>query len=321
MAKKNWKKIREAERRREERIALATMKKEQYEEKLDQDNKGILRRQKSGYADSWFSLKTIRYIKIALLVLAPISFFLYSVLLLPIVLIYALLYFPIKAHERKLNYGLRKDLHVTLPKFDSAIGLAIIVAVMSVVGVAMLTGGTTQSQFAGRNEAQIYQLLTSQGMSSNQAQTRASEIIANGDTMTRWDKALLQSSTLLTGQRVLFVGRNENATNLGGNAPVRRQEPNNNNQGGGQQGGGNQNQDGQQNLVIRNPDGSVERHQGTRDELENIANQWRRRNGMESVPLMQALTQTFKVITIILLLTVLASGTYIVLNKKEEKFA
>jgi len=256
-----------------------------------------------------------------LLVAMPISFFLYSVLLFPLVLIYGLLYFPIKKEERKLNYGLRKDLHISLPKFDSAIALAVIVVITSIVGISMLTSGTAQSQFAGKNEAQIYQILTSQGMSSSTAQTRAKEIIANGETMTKWDKAVLQSATLLTGDRVLFMSRNENATNLGGANVVKRAPQTNNNSGGGGGGGNNNNNGDQQTLKIKNPDGSTETHQGTRDELDKIAAQWHKNNGLGNVPLMQTLTQTFKTISIIMLVVVFAGGIFIVLWKKEEKLA
>ena len=316
MAKKNWKKKHEAERRRQERIATVLRKQEEYEEKLDQDDQGILRRKKSGYSDGWFSTKSIRIIKIVLLVAMPISFFLYSVLLLPLVLIYGLLYFPIKKEERKLNYGLRKDLHISIPKFDSIIALAVIITITSIVGISMLTSGASQSQFAGRNEAQIYQILTSQGMSSSTAQTRAKEIIANGETMTNWDKAVLQSATLLTGDRVLFMTRNEHATNLGGRAPVKRAPQTNNNSGG----GGNSNNNGdQQTLKIKNPDGSTETHQGTRDELDKIASQWHKNNGMGNVPLMQSVTQIFKIISILMLIVVFAGGIFIVTWQKEEK--
>ena len=319
MAKKNWKRIHEAERRRQERIDLALRKQEEYEEKLDQDEQGVLRRRRSGYNDGWFSTKSIRIIKIALLVAMPISFFLYSPLLFPLVLIYGLLYFPIKTQERKLNRGLRKDLWITLPKFDSVIAFAAIITITSIVGISMLTSGASQSQFAGKNEAQIYQILTSQGMNSGTAQTRAKEIIANGETMTRWDKVVLQSATLLTGHRELFATKNESVMNLGGANVVKRAPQTNNNSGGGGGQSNNNNNSGQQTLKIKNPDGSVETHQGTRDELDKIAAQWHKNNGLGNVPLMQTLTQTFKTISIIMLVVVFAGGVFIVLWKKEEK--
>jgi len=318
MAKKNWKKIHEAERRKQERIETALRKKEEYEEKLDQDDQGVLRRRRSGYNDGWFSTKSIRTIKIVLLVAMPISFFLYSLLLFPIVLIYGLMYFPTKTQERKLNRGLRKDLWITLPKFDSAIAFAVIIAITSIVGISMLTGGTSQSQFAGKNELQIYQILTSQGMSTGTAQSRAKEIIANGETMTRWDKVVLQSATLLTGHRELFVTKNENAMNLGGANVVKKTPQTNNNSGGGGQSNNNNNGE-QQTLKIKNPDGSTQTHQGTRDELDKIASQWHKNNGLSNVPLMQTLTQTFKTISIIMLILTFCGGIFVVLWKKDEK--
>ena len=314
MAKKNWKKIHEAERRRQERIQMAAMKQEVYEQKLEQDNQGILRRQRSGYKDGWFSPKSIRIIKIAILVLAPLSFFLYSILLFPLILIYGLLYFPTKKQERKLNYGLRKDLWTTLPKFDSMIAMVVIVVITSIVSLAMLTSGTSQSQYAGKSEVQIYQMLEAQG--DKNAKQRAKDIIESGQTMTNWDKIVLQCGTLLTGQRELFKTKNESATNLGG-ANIVKKKPQTNNGGGGGSNGGDNNS-GQQTLKIRNPDGTESTHHGTRDELEKIAKQYKS-SGLGNVPVMATLTQTFKTISIIMLLFVFCGGVFIVLWKKDEK--
>ena len=303
-----------------ERIAAKEERRRQYEQKIDDNEQGVKRRGRGGYNDG-LSFKNIRIIKIVLLVSMPMAFFLYSILLLPIVFFYGLLYFLLRKRERNLNYGMRKDIWITLPKFDCAIALVIVVVVLSIVGISTLATGTANSMYAGKNQAQIQLILEQQGMKSGAAQ-RAEEIVKSGMAMTTLEKAMFQSLTLLTGQRELLKTVNESAMNLGGANVIKKPKTNNGGSGGGGgQSNNNSGGDGQQTLKIKQPDGSVQTHQGTREELDKIAKQYQKSSGLGNVPLMSTISGTFKTINIILLVVVFAGGLFVVFWKRNEKFA
>jgi len=310
MAKTNWKKINEREKRKVE-----------LEQRFEEESQEIAssRRKSGGYdKDGWFTHKRLRFCKIVLLASMLPVFFLYSVLLLPIVALYGLLYFASRGVEKRQNAGLRKDLWVKVPKFDTAIALGLVIMLTCVVGLSVLSTGTEPSMYAGRSETQIYSMLREDGMSSHQAQERTERIMSSGMHLSPMQRAGLQLLTLQTGQRELFQTVNDFSTTpaSGGNVVVRPPS-----QGGSGQ-GGNQIPEAGGNLVIRNPDGSRQQHTGSREELERIAAQHRARTGnaLGNVPLAQSIGQSFRVISMIMLIVVLFGGVILTTqkNKAEE---
>jgi len=311
MAKSRWKKQQERERREAE-------VKQRFEE--ESQELASSRRKGGGYdRDGWFTLGRLRFFKIALLIAMPISFFLYSILLLPIVALYGFLYFASRGIERRQNAGLRKELWVKVPKFDTAIALGVVIMITCVVGLSVLSTGTEPSMYAGRSETQIYSMLREDGMSSHQAQERTERIMSSGMHLSPLQRAGLQMLTLQTGQREMFRTVNDFSTQFasGGNVVVRQP------QGGGSGGGGtHQIPEAGGNLVIRNPDGSRTQHTGSREELERIAAQHRSSTGnaLGNMPLAQSIGQSFRVISMAMLAIVLFGGAILVAkNTKNDE--
>lgn len=262
-------------------------------QKEHEDNHGIKRRIRSGYNDG-MSLQTLNKIKIILLFCLPLAYFLYSVLLLPIIVLYGLTYFVVRRHERNLNYGLRKDLWISLPKFDGIIALVLVVIVGAIMGLSALTTGTQNSMFTGKSEAQIYAILEARGMNSSQAQSMAERIADSSMTLTNTERLLIQAGTMLTGQRVLFETKNENTMRVGG--AVRMQRP----QG---SGGGS----GEKVIIRRPPDGGVARPTGSSG------------GSFNSMMVLSQINNIFSTVNVVLLLVVFAGGLFAALSTNKHK--
>lgn len=283
-------------RKQERREAKAV----EIEQKEYEDAHGIKRKVKYGYSDG-MSLKTIRIIKIVLLVAGLVSFFLYSVLLLPIVLLYGLLYFFMRQKERNMNYGMRKELWVKLPKFDCTIALIIVIVTFCMVGLSAISTRNRNSVFAGKNEAQVYQILVTRGTSSGDAEERAKDMVKNGMTLTTWERYMYQAGSLLTGHRELFQSKYQSASSFG-RMVVRK--PSDGMPSSGSGGGV---------MKIKRPDGSVQTSSGRPPNFARGA-------GFGMNPMMMAsITQVLTTSNMILLLIMVAGGGFIVLRKKQEK--
>jgi hypothetical protein len=216
--KKNQQRLIRQRERAEREFALA--------EKEKQDTFDVRRRVKSGYNDG-FRIRTINTIKFVLLISGVFAYFLYSVLLLPIVFLYGLTFFPMMKKQRNINYGIRKELHISLLKFDSLIALLCMLMVVVVIALSSITNGTKNSVFAGKNEAQIYAIMVNQGMTVDMAKQMASRMAGSSATLTTAQQLLIQAGTMLTGQRELFETKNAGATGFaGGNRPNGGARPN-----------------------------------------------------------------------------------------------
>jgi hypothetical protein len=269
------------------------------EQKEYEDANGIKRRISSGYSDG-LSIKTVRKIKIFLLVCLPLAYFLYSVLLLPIVILYGLTYLPIKSKERNLNYGVREELRVSLPKFDSVIALILVVVVGALIGISSLTTSEQNSMFAGKSKAQIYAVLEARGMGKNQAENMAERIANSSASMTAAEKLLTQAGTLLTGQREFFVTKNSDMLGLGGGRKMfTGQRPDGGNGSPSSGAGGKQ-------IFTRPPGGA--RPGGFPQ------------GGFGKVNISKSLNEVLAIIDLVLLLTIFAGGVYsvIAINKHRQ---
>lgn len=270
------------------------------EQKEYEDAHGIKRKVKYGYSDG-LSLKTIKTMKIVLLVAGVAAYFLYSVLLMPIVLVYGLLYFSVRQKERNMNYGMRKELWVKLPKFDSIVALVIVIVTVSMVGLSALSMRSRSSTFTGKSEAQVYQILVNRGASVSDAEERAKEMVENGMTLTTSERYMYQSGTLLTGYRELFQSKYKAASSFG-RVMIRR--PSGAPPSGGS-GGGNV-------MKIKRPDGSVHTSSGASPNFFGSA-------GFRMNPMVMAsITRVLTTTNYILLVIMVAGGIYVAVSKKKE---
>jgi hypothetical protein len=203
MAKRNKKLQRRAERER-----MRMERDQTAAEKEKQDAQGIRRTVRSGYHDG-LSIKQINTIKFCLLFIGMAAYGLYSVLLLPVVLLYGLTFFATMQKQRNLNYGMRKDVRINLGKFDSLLALIAVFIVIAVLGLSAITNGTKNSVFAGKNEAQIYAIMVNQGMNETMAASMAKRMANSSMTLTATEQFLINAGTMLTGQRELFESKNQ----------------------------------------------------------------------------------------------------------------
>jgi hypothetical protein len=183
------------------------------DKRLEQEANGTLPKMQIGYKEG-LSRHTVMVMKGFLLLAGLVSFFAYSVLLLPIVFLYGLLYISVVKQEKAANYGLRKELHIKYIKFDSLIALGIIIMAIAVVGISYIANGTTESMYAGKTEAQIYQMLEVKG--ERNPEMRAKMIANSGQTMTKEERIMYQVLTLMTGRRELGQNVDNGMTNFGG---------------------------------------------------------------------------------------------------------
>lgn len=115
-----------------------------------QDSKGIKRTNwKHSMDPNLFIL-----LKLGCIILIPIIYFVYSPLLILVLLAYASFFFLTIMAERKLNKSVIKKNHITIPKFDSAIALVIVI--IATVGIFFANNSNQKrSTFASLPETQI----------------------------------------------------------------------------------------------------------------------------------------------------------------------
>lgn len=264
-----------------------------------QKEEHVKRRIKSGYRE--FTVKALNIIKIVLLVCLPLSYFLYSLLLLPLCLLYSVLFFVTKSLERKINQGLKKDLWTRLFKFDTIFAISAVVISLVTVGISFMTTSQRTSMFAGKNEAQIFLMLQNQGMSDSMAESMARRIVSSGQAMGNSERMFRQAMTLMTGERVL--GQTQGSMGLGGRGNF--VFVNKTGSGGG--GGGI--------LKIRDESGNVtERPAGGNTGYARAAGVAR----MAS-PISQVFNQIFSTLIIIFLCLTFVSGVFIVIVTFKKK--
>ncbi|MGD9901267.1 MAG: hypothetical protein AB7S44_01880 [Spirochaetales bacterium] len=169
---------------------MKNSKKKLIQQKELQDAKGLTRKKHK------FNLnpKTFFIIKIVLIALVPIFYFVYSPLLFLIMLAWIGLFFLSNIAEKNMNKSFIKSRQIHISKFDSAIALIIIV--ISIVGVSM----------SGMNKVK-------EGSFAEMDQTTVHEFVMNDDMMgarqNNWWRSLVKKLTnlgsLLTGERSIFT--------------------------------------------------------------------------------------------------------------------
>ena len=118
-------------------MASRSKKKDVYR-KEQQDAKCISRK-KWNYT---MSFKMFLIIKIILILLIPIIYFVYSPLLVVLMLLYVGVFFLARLTERSMNTSVIKTNHIHIPKFDSA--LALVLIVVAICGILIEMDSSTK---------------------------------------------------------------------------------------------------------------------------------------------------------------------------------
>ena len=168
-----------------------------------EDDLGIKRGVKAKFV---IPIKLYKLIKLCLIIAIPVAYFICSPLLILVVLAYFGMIFVTNGVEKNLNQGLRKDLHVHLPKTDSV--LCILLVVITIAGTVVSSVSTTQkkSMFEGMNSTQLEEVL---GKDFDDSKFTSMRI---------WNK-VKDVGTLLTGTRYLFQEERGFRGGIGGFRP------------------------------------------------------------------------------------------------------
>ena len=168
-----------------------------------EDDLGIKRGVKSKFI---IPIKVYKLIKLCLIIAIPVVYFICSPLLILVVLAYFGLIFVTNGVEKNLNQGLRKDLHVHLPKIDSI--LCILLVIITIAGTVVSSVSTNQkkSMFEGMNGAQLEEVL---GENFDDSKFTSMRI---------WNK-VKDVGTLLTGTRYFFKEERDFRGGIGGSMP------------------------------------------------------------------------------------------------------
>jgi len=137
-----------------------------------EDDQGISRKKQV----RMLSLKHFKIIKLVLICLLPVVYFLYSPLLLVVALCYCALYFIARDIEKKTNGKLKKEYRITVPKFDSVVAFIAIVITLAGVILSLTTTTMRGSMFSGKSDSQIAAEMEERGMSSSQVEQFMSRI-------------------------------------------------------------------------------------------------------------------------------------------------
>lgn len=168
-----------------------------------EDDLGIKRGVKAKFV---IPIKLYKLIKLCLIIAIPAVYFLCSPLLIVVVLAYFGMIFITNNIERNLNQGLRKDLHVHLPKIDSI--LCILLVIITIAGTVVSSVSTTErkSKFEGMNSTQIEESL---GNNFDESKFKAMRV---------WNE-VKNFGTLLTGTRYFFQEERSFGGGIGGGRP------------------------------------------------------------------------------------------------------
>ena len=155
-----------------------------------QDDLGIRRGAMSPFA---VPDKLYITIKVCLLIAIPAVYFICSPLLVLVVLAYLGLIVITNGIEKNANLGLKRELHIHLPKTDSL--LCLLPVIITIVGVVVSSVSSTQrgSMFEGFDDDMLDDVLGSGGFSS-----------FNLVWMQVWTK-IKSFGTLMTGTRYFFM--------------------------------------------------------------------------------------------------------------------
>ena len=155
-----------------------------------------------------FNYKNLMWLKIVLLAMIPFLYFMYSPLLVLPCILYACTFFVSKYFEKKANKGLRRNLWVKLPRWDTIIAMVLVGMVFFGLILSISTTSAKPSDFEGMTQRQVRVYLENRGVPSDMSRQAADTIVSLGANKSRGEKYLVQFTTMFTGERVLFRARN-----------------------------------------------------------------------------------------------------------------
>lgn len=154
-----------------------------------QDAKGISRKKwKFTFSPTLFML-----IKLILIILIPIVYFVYSPLLIFVMIAYVGLFFLARMAERNLNKSVIRSNHIHIAKFDSAI--ALIIVIIALVGTIMSANKKVETpKFGAMGDSKISQMFDDGRFKEIKKEQEWNQFVSN----------LKNFGSLLTGERNLF---------------------------------------------------------------------------------------------------------------------
>lgn len=167
----------------------SSSKKKKLKEMELQDSLGISRKK-------WkftMSPKLFVILKLALIILIPIVYFVYSPLLILVMILYVSLFFLSIMAEHRMNKSVIRKNHLHFAKFDSAIAL-VVVLISIVSGFSMVFKKTKQSTFGDFEKTEITEMIDNKGFKGAK----------NFAKMNQYKTYFVNFCTLLTGERNVF---------------------------------------------------------------------------------------------------------------------
>ena len=165
--------------------------KKKIQQKEFQDAHGISRKEQSNQ----FSPNLFIAIKIALVVLIPIVYFVYSPALIFLMILYACLFFVARLAENSLNKSVIRSNHIKLPKFDSAIALLVVVVAICGTFVSA-TKNTKSGTFDNFDTTKIESFMNNKDFDVSEIKKQA--------TIQKIKTYAVNMGSLLTGERNVF---------------------------------------------------------------------------------------------------------------------
>jgi hypothetical protein len=195
---------------------MKNSKKKQIKKMEWEDDQGILRKKKTNV----MSIKTYKILKLISIALIPISYFIYSPLLLPVCIAYFALFFVAKSIERGTNKSLKKEYYISIAKFDSVFAfVAIIIAVVGLV-LSLSTTSMKGGMFEGKSDEEISAEMEERGMDEDKIEEMIERMGERNIGNSMLAKQVKNVCSMLTGERVFFTSYGN--TGMGGGGGGKR---------------------------------------------------------------------------------------------------
>jgi len=165
-----------------------------------EDDLGILRKK----THKVMSLKTFKIIKIVLIALLPLAYFIYSPLMLPLAICYFLLYFIALSIEKNANRNLKKEFYISIPKFDSVLSLIAVIITVAGVFLGMFTTTMKGGMFEDKTDEEIRTEMEERGLDDTQIDQMIERMQSREAGSGKTTMVIKNAFTMLSGERVFF---------------------------------------------------------------------------------------------------------------------
>lgn len=166
-----------------------------------QDDQGILRKKQKKV----MSLKTFKIIKLCLITALPAAYFIYSMALLPLCILYAIMFFIAGSIERNANRNLKKEYCISISKIDSV--FAFIAVAITAAGLILSFASTSMKggMFEGKTDEEIKAEMEEKGLDSAEIEKMLKRMNGRDIGTGRLMMSVKNGLTLLSGERVFFT--------------------------------------------------------------------------------------------------------------------